>query len=94
MPQNRLIYRRTRVFKRLWLTRWLAPARQSSRTAALLELTRMLDVRVPWQVEMLQRAETLIGKLASGAEETRIQLELWEEQSRRNLGLNRFLKRL
>lgn len=57
---------------------------------ALHELIRLLDARVPWQREMAERAETLIGKLAVNPADAQKQLETWEAETVKNLGLDSF----
>lgn len=58
--------------------------------AALDELTRLLDVKVPWQLEMFERASALKSQLLSDASGVQKQLEAWEAESVRNLGLEKF----
>jgi len=58
--------------------------------AALDELTRSLDVKVPWQLEMAERANALKPQLLSDAPSAQKQLEAWEAESVRNLGLEKF----
>jgi hypothetical protein len=58
--------------------------------AALDELTRSLDVKVPWQLEMAERANAFKSQLLSDAPSAQKQLEAWEAESVRNLGLEKF----
>ena len=58
--------------------------------AALDELVRSLDVKVPWQLEMAERANALKPQLLSDAPSAQKQLEAWEAESVRNLGLEKF----
>lgn len=55
----------------------------------LERLVRMLDVKVPWQHEIAERAETLKTKLADPTQAQR-QFEVWENESAENLGLEKF----
>lgn len=55
----------------------------------LERLIRLLDVEVPWQLEMIERAETLKAKLADPTERQR-QFAVWENESVKNLGLQKF----
>ncbi len=58
--------------------------------AALDELTRSLDVKVPWQLEMFERANALKPQLLSDAPGAQKQLEAWETESATNLRLEKF----
>lgn len=58
--------------------------------AALDELARLLDAKVPWQLEMAERANALKSQLLSDASGAQKQLEAWEAESVRNLGLEKF----
>lgn len=58
--------------------------------AALDELARLLDVKVPWQLEMFERANAFKSQLLSDAPSAQKQLEAWEAESVRNLGLEKF----
>lgn len=62
----------------------------SKAVAALDELVRLLDVKVPWQLEMLERANALKSQLLSDVSNAQKQLEAWEVESVRNLGLEKF----
>jgi len=55
--------------------------------AALDELVGLLDVKVPWQLEMTQRADALRSQLLTDAASAQKQLEAWEAETTRNLGL-------
>lgn len=57
---------------------------------ALDELTRLLDVKVPWQLEMLERANALKSQLYSDVSKAQSQLEAWGAESIRNLSLEKF----
>jgi len=58
--------------------------------AELDQLTRLLDVKVPWQLEMLARANALKSQLLRDAPSAQKQLQAWEAESVRNLGLEKF----
>lgn len=58
--------------------------------AELDTLLAMLDVKVPWQLEMLERANSLKSQLLNDASSAQKQLEAWEVESVRNLGLEKF----
>lgn len=62
----------------------------STALRALHELIRLLDGKVPWQREMAERAETLIGKLAVNPADAQQQLETWEAETAKNLSLDSF----
>jgi len=53
-------------------------------------LLAMLDVKVPWQREMAERAEVLKTKLLTNPAEAQRQLEAWESETSQNLGLEKF----
>lgn len=55
----------------------------------LAQLTRMLDIRVPWQREMVERANLLREMIVIGVAKAQDQLRQWELQSIGNLGLAR-----
>ena len=57
---------------------------------ALDELMQMLDVKIPWQAEMADRARALKSQLGRNASNAREQLEAWEVESNRNLRLENF----
>jgi hypothetical protein len=56
----------------------------------LERLVRLLDVKIPWQREMANRAGILKAKLLSNPVEVQRQLEAWEAESVKNLGLEKF----
>jgi len=58
--------------------------------AALGELTQSLDAKVPWQLEMAERASAFKAQLLGNTASAQNQLEVWEAESIRNLGLERF----
>jgi len=58
--------------------------------AELDTLLAMLDVKVPWQLEMAERANALKLQLLSDVAGAQKQLEAWEAESIRNLGLEKF----
>jgi hypothetical protein len=58
--------------------------------AELDTLLAMLDVKVPWQFEMAERANALKAQLLNDAPGAQKQLEAWEVESVRNLGLEKF----
>ena len=58
--------------------------------AELGQLTALLDVKVPWQREMVERADALKSQLLSDTTSAQKQLEAWEAESARNLGLEKF----
>jgi hypothetical protein len=58
--------------------------------AELDTLVAMLDVKVPWQLEMAERAQALKSKLLASPAEAQHQLDVWENESAKNLGLERF----
>lgn len=55
----------------------------------LSRLLRLLDLKIPWQREMAERAETLKVRLANPADAQR-QLQAWETETSQNLGLEKF----
>ena len=57
---------------------------------ALDELTRLLDMQVSWQSEMAHEAEVLKSKLLANPADGQCQLEAWEAESARKLGLEKF----
>jgi|SRR5262249_3931337 len=61
----------------------------SQAVVALDELVRMLDVTVPWQREMSERAMALKSQLLDDPCRAQQQLDAWEAESIRNLGLER-----
>jgi hypothetical protein len=67
-------------------------ARQGKARAAVEELDRLVRMLDPvdWQQEMASRAQLLKAKLLANPMEARQQLETWELQSVRNLGLESF----
>lgn len=56
----------------------------------LNQLVCLLDVKVPWQREMAERAESLKAKLFANPKEAQDQLETCEAETLRNLGLENF----
>ncbi len=58
--------------------------------AELDALLAMLDVKVPWQLEMFERANALKSQLLSDEPSAQKQLEAWEAESIRNLSLEKF----
>ncbi|MBI4604275.1 MAG: hypothetical protein HY721_20135 [Planctomycetes bacterium] len=58
--------------------------------AALEELAHLLDVKVPWQREMTERAYALKSQLLGDASGAQRRLEAWEAESVCNLGLEKF----
>ena len=57
---------------------------------ALDELLRMVDVGVLWQKEIAERASTFRSQLLDNVASAQKQLEAWEVESARNLGLEKF----
>jgi hypothetical protein len=55
--------------------------------SVLDQLLEQLDVKVPWQEEMANRAVALRAKVSSNPTEAKHQLETWEAETRQNLGL-------
>ena len=53
-------------------------------------LVRLLDLKIPWQREMAERAETLKAKLLANPADAQRQLEDWEVETLQNLGLEKF----
>jgi hypothetical protein len=69
----------------------LARAGDASKAVAQLDaLLALLDVKIPWQLEMAERANALKSQLLSDAASAQKQLEAWEVESVRNLGLEKF----
>jgi hypothetical protein len=69
----------------------LACAGDAGKAVAELDtLLAMLDTKVPWQLEMVERAQALKAKLLANPAEARGQLEAWENESVKNLGLEKF----
>ncbi|MDB6031215.1 MAG: hypothetical protein JWM16_1553 [Verrucomicrobiales bacterium] len=69
----------------------LARAGDVNRAAAELgQLTGLLDAKVPWQREMAERAELLKAKLVANPVDAQSQLEGWENDTAKNLGLESF----
>ncbi|MGA2280263.1 MAG: hypothetical protein ABSG80_08175 [Verrucomicrobiota bacterium] len=58
--------------------------------AMLDELTHLLDMKVPWQFEMAERADALRSQLLNDPASAQKQLEVWEAESVRNLGLEKY----
>jgi hypothetical protein len=57
---------------------------------ALDELIRALDLRSPWQREIAERADLLKATLLSDAADAQRMLDVWEDETVRNLGLEGF----
>jgi len=69
----------------------LARAGDVGKAVAELDiLLGMLDVKVPWQLEMAERAKLLKAELLSDAHGAQNLLATWETESARNLGLDKF----
>ena len=58
--------------------------------SALDELIRSIDLQVSWQREMAHEAEALKSMLLTNPDDGQRQLEAWEAESVRNLGLEKF----
>jgi hypothetical protein len=58
--------------------------------SALAQLLQQLDLKVEWQREMTERAETLKGMLDLNPTDAQRQLETWEVETIKNLGLESF----
>jgi predicted RNA-binding Zn ribbon-like protein len=58
--------------------------------AELDALLAMLDVVVPWQLEMAERANLLKSQLLSEAPSAQKQLEAWEAETTKSLRLEKF----
>jgi hypothetical protein len=56
--------------------------------SVLNELLRQLDLKSDWQREMAERAESLRGKLILNPTEAQRQLETWEAESAKELGVH------
>ncbi len=63
-------------------------------TAAALEvldqLQKSVDPSVPWQLKMKERADLLREKILEGPEATSAQLAMWETETIKNLGLEKY----
>jgi hypothetical protein len=57
---------------------------------ALDSLIRMLEPSVAWEKEMASRAQLIKAKLLANPMEARQQLEIWQRETVRNLGLEGF----
>ena len=60
---------------------------------AIVELERLeslLDVKISWQREIARRAEVLKAKLLSNPAEAQRQLQVWESETSKNLGIEEF----
>jgi len=68
---------------------WARSGEVTRASEELNRLVRLLDLKIPWQREMAERAETLKVKLANPADAQR-QLEAWEAETLQNLGLEKF----
>jgi hypothetical protein len=58
--------------------------------AALEQLVNLLDKKISWQRDMADRSQVLKAKLVENPSEAQQQLEAWEAESARNLGLEEF----
>lgn len=58
---------------------------------AIDQLLRSLHTNIPWQVEMTERAKTLKTKIQEDPAEAQRQLETWERQTAKNLGIEEFV---
>jgi hypothetical protein len=56
-------------------------------TQRLDRLTAMLDTKISWQAEMIRNAQVLKTKLLNTPLDARKQLDAWETETTRNLGL-------
>jgi len=54
------------------------------------ELMRSIDLKIPWQREIADEAEVLKSKLLANPDDGQRQLDEWEAESVRNLGLEKF----
>lgn len=69
----------------------LARAGEVDKAVAELDvLLAMLDQKVPWQMEMSERANALASLLLSDPPIAQKQFDAWEAESIRNLGLEKF----
>jgi hypothetical protein len=68
---------------------WARSGEVTRANEELNRLARLLDLKIPWQREMAERAGTLKVKLANPADAQR-QLEAWEAETLQNLGLKKF----
>ena len=57
---------------------------------ALDQLVGLLDVKVPWQCEMADKARALKSQMVSNPSDVQRQLEAWEAESVHNVGLEAF----
>lgn len=69
---------------------WARAGNVALATEELERLVRLLDAKIPWQRAMAERAETLKAKLLADPVEAQRQLEAWENESAKNLGLEKF----
>jgi hypothetical protein len=70
----------------------LALAGDSEEAVAAFEhLAALLDVQIPWQLEMEQRARRLKADLLNNLRVAQRQLDDWRMETAKNLGLARFL---
>ncbi len=67
----------------------LARAGDVEAASALNQLIHGLDLRVAWQREMADRARALEAKVLADPRAAQHQLDIWEGESIRNLGLGR-----
>jgi hypothetical protein len=69
----------------------LARAGQISRAVgALDQLLNQIDSKIGWQLEIADQARALRSKLVASSSEAERQLEVWEVETVRNLGLEDF----
>jgi len=69
---------------------WALAGNAGRATEELERLVRLLDVKIPWQREMAERAEVFKTRLLANLAEAQRQLEAWESETCRNLGLEKF----
>jgi hypothetical protein len=68
---------------------WARSGEVARANEELNRLVRLLDLKIPWQREMAERAETLKVKLTNPTD-AQHQLEAWETETLQNLGLEEF----
>lgn len=69
---------------------WARAGDMARATEELERLVRLLDVKIPWQREMAERADVLKTKVLANPAEAQRQLEAWESETSQNLGLEKF----
>jgi hypothetical protein len=69
---------------------WARAGDVARATEELDRLVHLLDAKIPWQREMVERAEVLKTKLLTNPAEGQRQLEAWEAETSQNLGLEKF----